>query len=81
VPSQSLTDFEDRLGEVQQLLDAHSALTRLRRAEAATANGVPDLQTLLFRTWLLRQVGGDPPKFTRSIAQRLHFCPHTLKGS
>lgn len=46
MPSQALADFKDRLGEVQQLLDAHSALTRLRRAEAATANGVPDLQTI-----------------------------------
>ncbi len=46
MPSQSLTDFQGRLGEVQQLLDAHSALTRLRRAEAATAGGVPDLQNI-----------------------------------
>lgn len=46
MPSQALADFRDRLGEVQQLLDAHSALTRLRRAEAATANGVPDLQNI-----------------------------------
>jgi hypothetical protein len=46
VPSQSLTDFQHRLGEVQQLLDAHDALTRLRRAEAATVGGIPDLQTI-----------------------------------
>ena len=46
MPSQALNNFRDRLKEVQQLLDAHSALTRLRRAEAATANGLPDLQTI-----------------------------------
>lgn len=46
MPSQSFADFESRLGEVQQLLDAHSALTRLRRAEAATTDGVPDLQNI-----------------------------------
>ncbi len=46
MPSQALADFQNRIGEVQQLLDAHSALTRLRRAEAATASGVPDLQNI-----------------------------------
>lgn len=46
MPSQSFVDFQNRLGEVQQLLDAHSALTRLRRAEAATVAGVPDLQNI-----------------------------------
>ena len=46
MPSQALLDYRERLKEVQQLLDAHSALTRLRRAEAATANGVPDLQNI-----------------------------------
>ena len=46
MPSQALLDYRERLKEVQQLLDAHSALTRLRRAEAATANGIPDLQNI-----------------------------------
>jgi len=33
--SRALEDFRERLKEVQQLLDAHSALTRLKNAEAA----------------------------------------------
>ena len=35
MPSQALQDFEVRLFDVQQLIDAHDALTRLRRAEAS----------------------------------------------
>jgi hypothetical protein len=35
MPSQALEDFRERLKEVQQLLDAHSALTRLKNAQAA----------------------------------------------
>jgi hypothetical protein len=46
MPSKSLSDFQDRLREVQQLIDAHSALIRLRRAEAATTAGVPNLQNI-----------------------------------
>ncbi len=37
--SQALQDFEARLGDVQQLIDAHDALTRLRRAEASLQAG------------------------------------------
>jgi len=33
--SQALADFKERIKEIQQLLDAHTALTRLRRAEGA----------------------------------------------
>jgi hypothetical protein len=44
--SQALHDFIHRLREIRQLLDAHSALTRLRRAEAATAGGMPNLQNI-----------------------------------
>src|SRR6266498_4089067 len=39
MPSQALTDFEDRLAQVQQLVDAHVALVRLKKAEAAMGNG------------------------------------------
>jgi hypothetical protein len=46
MPSQALLDLRVRLGEVQQLLDAHSALIRLRRAEGATAGGIPTLQNI-----------------------------------
>ncbi len=35
MPSQALQDFETRLNDVEQLLDAHDALTRMRRAEDA----------------------------------------------
>ena len=37
--SQALQDFEARLDDVQQLIDAHDALTRLRRAEASLQAG------------------------------------------
>jgi hypothetical protein len=33
-----MKDFEDRLGQVQQLVDAHGALVRLKHAEAAMEN-------------------------------------------
>jgi len=46
VPSQALADFNERLNEVQQLLDAHTALTRLRRAEAALNAGGQTLQSV-----------------------------------
>jgi hypothetical protein len=35
MPSRALQDFEDRLSDVQQLISAHDALTRLRRAESS----------------------------------------------
>ena len=37
--SQALKDFDDRIRQVQQLVDAHGALVRLKKAEAAMANG------------------------------------------
>lgn len=37
--SQALGDFDDRIKQVQQLVDAHGALIRLKKAEAAMANG------------------------------------------
>lgn len=43
-PSQALTDFDERVKEVQQLLEAHAALTRLRRAEASLSAGGRTLQ-------------------------------------
>jgi hypothetical protein len=46
MPSQALEDFRERLGEVQQLLDAHGALTRLRNAEAALNAGGQTLQNV-----------------------------------
>lgn len=42
--STALTDFLDRLEEVQQLLDAHAALVRIKRAEAAMNGGSGTLQ-------------------------------------
>lgn len=39
MPSQALRDFRTRLIDVQQLIDAHDALTRLRRAEASLQDG------------------------------------------
>ncbi|MGO9566495.1 MAG: HEPN domain-containing protein [Desulfomonilaceae bacterium] len=45
MPSQAFQDFDIRLGEVQQLLDAHNALTRLGKAEASLAAG-QDLQNI-----------------------------------
>lgn len=44
--SQAYQDFEDRFSNVNQLLDAHSALTRLRRAEAAWARHGGNLANL-----------------------------------
>lgn len=44
MPSQALIDFRDRLSEIQQLLDAHAALTRLKNAEAALNAGNQTLQ-------------------------------------
>ena len=41
--SQAYLDFINRLDEVNQLLEAHSALTRLRRAEAALIEGGQNL--------------------------------------
>lgn len=43
MPSQALQDFEVRLRDVQQLIDAHDALTRLRRAEASLQAGGQEL--------------------------------------
>ena len=39
MPSQSLRDFRTRLDDVRQLIDAHDALTRLRRAETSWRGG------------------------------------------
>ena len=46
MPSKALIDFESRLEEVRQLMEAHSALTRLRRAETALQNGRQNLQNV-----------------------------------
>jgi len=46
MPSQALIDFRERVKDVQQLLDAHNALTRLRRAEAALSAGGQTLQNV-----------------------------------
>lgn len=39
MPSQALVDFHNRLGEVQQLVDAHGALIRFKNAESAFNSG------------------------------------------
>lgn len=46
MPSQALNDFMQRTQEVRQLLDAHGALTRLRRAEGAVQSGGQGLQRI-----------------------------------
>jgi len=43
MPSKARQDFEARLDDIQQLIDAHDALTRLRKAEAALEAGGQDL--------------------------------------
>ncbi|HKU17647.1 MAG TPA: HEPN domain-containing protein [Candidatus Saccharimonadales bacterium] len=44
--SQALKDFDNRLEEVKQLMEAHGALTRIRRAEAALQGGHQNLQNV-----------------------------------
>jgi|SRR5262249_31748860 len=46
MPSKALDDFRERLTEVEQLLDAHDALTRLRNAEAALRDAGSALEGL-----------------------------------
>lgn len=46
MPSQALKDFKNRTQEVRQLLDAHGALTRLRRAEGALQSGGQSLRNV-----------------------------------
>lgn len=46
MPSKALQDFENRLEEVKQLMEAHGALTRLRRAEAALQSSGKNLQDI-----------------------------------
>jgi len=48
MPSNALTAYEERLKEIDQLLDAHEALVRLRKAEAALGStGTTDLKAAL----------------------------------
>lgn len=48
MPSTALRAYEERLKEIDQLLDAHEALVRLRKAEAALeAGGTADLKAAL----------------------------------
>lgn len=44
--SQSLRSFEERLKEIDQLIEAHNALTRLRRAEARLQSGGQHLRNV-----------------------------------
>jgi hypothetical protein len=44
--SEALDDFRKRLTEVEQLLDAHDALTRLKNAQAALKGGGSALESL-----------------------------------
>lgn len=46
MPSQALHDFKARLRDVQQLIDAHDALTRLRRAQDALQTGGQELSNI-----------------------------------
>jgi len=46
MPSQALTEYEERLQEINQLLDAHNALTRWRRAESQLQVGGQFLQNI-----------------------------------
>lgn len=55
--SNALTNFESRLKEIDQLLDAHSALTSLRRAKAKTAESGGDLASI---GQIVQQLVTDP---------------------
>lgn len=44
--SQALTDFKERTKEVEQLIEAHAALTRLRKAEKAMKSQSQTLQNV-----------------------------------
>jgi hypothetical protein len=46
VASQAREDLDERLEEIDQLLEAHGALTRLKRAEAALQAGGQSLQAI-----------------------------------
>jgi hypothetical protein len=46
LPSQALQDLRERLGEIDQLLEAHGALTRLKKAEAALQGSGQSLQAV-----------------------------------
>jgi hypothetical protein len=46
MPSRALEDFQSRLSDVQQLIDAHDALTRLRRAESSLKTGRRELDNI-----------------------------------
>jgi len=46
MPSVALQNFESRLAEVQQLIDAHGALVRLKKAEAAHLEAAGDLSKI-----------------------------------
>lgn len=46
MPSNALNDFQVRLAEVRQLLDAHGALTRLKNAQATLNSGGQSLNNV-----------------------------------
>ena len=46
MPSRACADLNERLREIDQLLEAHGALTRLKRAEAALAASTQSLQNV-----------------------------------
>ncbi len=66
--SQALSNFENRLTEIQQLLDAHSALTRLKKAESLIAGGNKDLNTVAEAVKVLvQETGRGRPKEVQAL--------------
>jgi len=62
--SQALVDFEARLAEIDQLLEAHSALTKFHRAQQQLAEGSADLADVVAALGhLVKSPGpGRPPE-------------------
>ena len=46
MPSNAYRNFQQRLNEIQQLVDAHGALVRLKRAEVAHADAAGDMSQI-----------------------------------
>jgi hypothetical protein len=69
MPSQALQDFEVRLLDVQQLIEAHDALTRLRRAEASLQAGGQELGNIAI---VIQHLVTDPGRGRRKEVHALN---------
>ena len=47
MPSKSRTDLNERLADIEQILQAHTALTKIKKAEAAAKHAGEDLKHIL----------------------------------